>query len=62
MLSISGQTIRIKGTDETVATDLVCLLKVFKQEREHAYNIALMTLAVSEVGCFKLRYDKKGDD
>lgn len=61
MLSVSGNTIRIKGTDETVATDLVCLLKVFKQEREQAYNAALMTLAVSEVGVFKFKYEEKGD-
>lgn len=60
MISVSDQTIRIKGSDETVATDLVCLLKVFKQEREKAYNAALMTLAVSEVGCFKFEYDIKG--
>ena len=48
MLTVNGLKVKVRGTEETIISDIVMLMKLVKQTHPEAYHASLLILYEAE--------------
>lgn len=62
MLIVNGLKVKVGGTDETIAADLVMLMKLVQQTHPAAFHTAILTLYEAEKRDYPIRFKREDDD
>ena len=62
MLSVNGLKVKVGGTEETIATDLIMLMRLVQQTHPAAFHTAILTLYEAVKRDYPKRFTMEDDD